>query len=75
MDAALFPALEKGVSKIQGLCRKGRYLQCKKRWEVLGQAWVRYSEDKIARLFIHQTQVTTMIYDCTDGNEFVCQHK
>ena len=75
MDAALFPALAKGVSKIQGLFHEGRYLQCEKLWEVLKQAWAKYPEDKIARSFVHHAQVAAAIYDCDGGDEFVRQHK
>ena len=75
IDAALFPALAKGVSKIQGLFHEGRYLQCEKLWEVLEQAWAKYLEEKIARSFVHHAQVAAAIYDCDGGNAFVCQHK
>ena len=47
-DAAMFPALAKMVSKIEGLTNGGRQLAGKKLWEALQQAWNNYPEEKIA---------------------------
>ena len=75
MDAAMFPALAKAVSKIGGLTNGGRYLQGNQLWEALQQAWNNYPEDKIARSFVHHAQVAAAIYDCEGGDDFVRQHK
>lgn len=75
MDAALFPALTKNASKIQGMSHESRCLQYEQLWEVLRQAWDKYPEDNVARAFIHHAHVAAVIYDCDGGDEFVCQHK
>jgi len=43
----------------------------KKLWELLQKGWNGYPEEKIARLFVHQTQVAAAILQCNGGDEFV----
>ena len=75
MDAAIFPALAKKGSAIQGVRHHGRYLQCEKIWEVLQEAWENYPCESIARAFVHHAQVAAAIYDCKGGDDFVKERK
>jgi hypothetical protein len=70
-DAGFFPALAKVVTGMQGLNNRGLYLTTEKLWELLQKGWNEYPEEKIARLFVHQTQVAAAILQCNGGDEFV----
>lgn len=72
-DAGFFPALAKVVTAMQGLNNRGLYLPTERLWELLQQAWNEYPEEKIARLFVGQTQVAAAILQCNGGDEFVQQ--
>jgi len=69
-DAGFFPALAKVVTGMQGLNNRGLYLSTEKLWALLQKAWDEYPVEKIARLFIHQTQVSAAILQCNGGDEF-----
>ena len=71
LDAAIFPALAKMVSAYQGLLAGGRYLQCEMLWKMVEKAWDEYPVEKIARAFVHHSQVAAAIYNCDGGDEFV----
>ena len=71
MDAAIFPALAKVGTALQGIMNGGRYLQCEKIWEVLEKAWNEYPEDKIARAFVHHAQVAAAMFEYNGGDDFV----
>ena len=71
LDAAIFPALAKYVSSLQGLYNAGRYLQCERLWEFVLRAWEEYPLDRIARAFVHHAQVAAATYNCNGGDEFV----
>ena len=71
MDAAIFPALAKVGTALQGIMNGGRYLQCEKIWEVLEKAWNEYPEDKIVRAFVHHAQVAAALFECNGGDDFV----
>ena len=70
-DAGFFPALAKTVTAMQGLDNRGLYLSTEKLWELLQKSWKQYPVEKIARLFIHQTQVAAAIHQCNGGDDFV----
>ena len=53
----------------------GRYLQCEQLWETLKKVWGNYPVDKIARAFVHHSQVAAAIHDCQGGDDFVREHK
>jgi len=55
----------------QGLNNRGLYLTTEKLRELLQKGWNEYPEEKIARLFVHQTQVAAAILQCNGGDEFV----
>eukprot|EP00984_Skeletonema_dohrnii_P003083 scaffold1033_cov109-Skeletonema_dohrnii-CCMP3373.AAC.1 len=71
MDAAIFPALAKMVSGLQGVLAGGRYLHCEVLWQLVKKAWDDYPLDRIARTFVHHSQVAAAIYACDGGDEFV----
>ena len=73
LDAAIFPALAKKGSALQGLANGGRYLKTDQVWEILTKAWEEYPLEKIARTFVHHSQVAAAIYECKGGDEFVKQ--
>ena len=68
----LFCIAKKG-SALQGLANGGRYLKTEQLWEILTKAWEEYPLKKIARTFVHHSQVAAAIYDCKGGDEFVKQ--
>ena len=72
-DAGLFPSLAKIVTAMQGLNNRGLYLSTEKLWELLQKGWDQYPVEKIARLFIHQTQIAAAILECNGGDDFVKQ--
>ena len=74
-DAAIFPALAKDVSRIGGLMHGGQYLESDKLWAVLQKAWDNYPEEKIARAYVHHSQVAAAVHDCNGGDDFVKEHK
>ena len=74
-DAAIFPAFAKDVTSLGGMTNGGRYLQCEQLWETLQKVWDNYPAEKIARAFVHHSQVAAAIYDCKGGDEFVREHK
>ena len=74
-DAAMFLALAKEVLAIGGLENSGRQLTGGKLWEALQKAWRSYPADKIARAYVHHTQVAAAIYACEGSNDFVREHK
>lgn len=67
----LFPALAKAVTAMQGLNNRSLYLTTEKLWELLQKGWDEYPVEKIARLFIHLTQVAAAILECNGGDDFV----
>ena len=67
----LFPALAKVVTAMQGLNNRGLYLSTEKLWELLQKGWDQYPVEKIARLFLHQTQIAAAILECNGGDDFV----
>ena len=69
-DAAFFPAMAKDVTELQGIINGGRYLKEERLWEVVMRAWNEYPCDKIARAFVHHSQVAAAILDCKGGDEF-----
>ena len=70
-DAGFFPALAKVVTAKQGLNNRSLYLSIERLWELLQSAWEEYPVEKIARLFVHQTQVAAAILQCNGGDDFV----
>ena len=70
-DAGFFPALAKVVTGMQGLNNRSLYLSTERLWELLQSAWNEYPVEKIARLFVHQTQVAAAILQCNGGDDFV----
>ena len=70
-DAGFFPALAKVVTAKQGLNNRSLYLSTERLWELLQSAWEEYPVEKIARLFVHQTQVAAAILQCNGGDDFV----
>lgn len=71
MDAAIFPALAKMVSGLQGVLAGGHYLHCEVLWQLVKKAWDDYPLDRLARTFVHHSQVAAAIYACDGGDEFV----
>jgi len=61
-DAGSFPALAKVVTGMQGLNNRGLYLMTEKLWELLQKGWNEYPEEKIARLFVHQTAIGAKLW-------------
>jgi len=57
LDAAIFPAYAKEASALQGWERGGHYLHLSKLWEIVQWVWIEYSNEKIARAFVHHSQV------------------
>ena len=53
------------------MCIRDRYLSTERLWELLQSAWEEYPVEKIARLFVHQTQVAAAILQCNGGDDFV----
>jgi hypothetical protein len=70
-DAAFFPAMAKDVSALQGILYGGRYMKEERLWEAVLRAWDEYPCEKVARSFVHHSQVAAAILDCKGGDEFV----
>ena len=75
MDAAIFPSAAKEASALQGWQDGGRYLHTERLWQLMQRVWDSYSYEKIARAFVHHSQVAAAIYSCNGGDEFVQEHK
>mmetsp|Transcript_11357 Transcript_11357/g.17045 ORF Transcript_11357/g.17045 Transcript_11357/m.17045 type:complete len:101 (+) Transcript_11357:498-800(+) len=54
-----------------GRCSRRTGPSTERLWELLKEVWDNYLEEKIARLFIHQTQVVAAILECNGGDDFV----
>ena len=70
-NSAVFPAVAKKGTALGGLLNRGKYLECKRLWQVIEKAWDEYPLDSIARAFIHHDQVAAAIEKGKGSDEFL----